>query len=53
MLNSAFFLKKNSSLKLTKTMPNKKLIDSGAGFFLDEEDLIEEQNKKVTELPRM
>jgi hypothetical protein len=35
-------------------MTNKKLIDSGAGFFLDEEDLIveKEKSKKIVELPR-
>ena len=31
---------------------HKKVIDSGAGFFLDEEDIREEKNVKVTQLPR-
>jgi hypothetical protein len=31
---------------------NKKPIDTGAGFFLDENDLLEEQNIKVTQIPR-
>ena len=31
---------------------HKKVIDSGAGFFLDEEDIIAEKRVKVTQAPR-
>lgn len=40
--------------KLSSAMTSKKLLDSGAGFFIDEEDLIieKEKSKKLVELPR-
>ena len=31
---------------------NKKVVDSGAGFFLDQEDIIEEKKIKLTQTPR-
>jgi hypothetical protein len=34
-------------------LKQKKLIDTGAGFYLDEDDLIEEQLMPFKETPRM
>jgi hypothetical protein len=34
------------------TSNNKKPVDTGAGFFLDEEDIIEEKKIKLTQTPR-